>query len=57
MKRFVATCPETEVAIIVSVSEAVVVPTEGVIISIPCPCCREMHAMRIRDAKHVRRAS
>jgi hypothetical protein len=57
MKRFVASCPVTDVAIIVAVCESVIVPAEGTPISIPCPCCRELHEMRIRAAKSVRRAS
>jgi len=57
MKRFVATCPVTEIAIIVAVYETVIIPAEGTIISIPCPACRERHDMRVRDPKNVRRAS
>jgi hypothetical protein len=57
MKRFVASCPVTGVAVIVAVCEAVVVPAEGTIIPVPCPCCRELHEMRIRDARRVRQAS
>jgi hypothetical protein len=57
MKRFVASCPVTGVAVIVAVCEAVVVPAEGTVIPVPCPCCRELHEMRIRDAKRVRQAS
>ncbi len=57
MKRFVAACPATDVIIIVAVNESVIVPPEGAIISIPCPCCQERHAMKIRDAKHIRHAS
>jgi hypothetical protein len=57
MKRFVAVCPVTEIAMIVAVSETGVLPAEGTTISIPCPACREQHDMRVRDPQHVRRAS
>jgi len=57
MKRFVARCPATDVAIIVAVSEFVVIPVDGTNISIPCPCCRTVHVMRMRDARYLREAS
>jgi len=57
MKRFVASCPETDMAVIVAVSEFVVIPVDGANISIPCPCCRKVHVMRMRDARHLREAS
>jgi hypothetical protein len=57
MKRFVARCPATDIAIIVAVSELVAVPTEGTNISIPCPGCRNVHVMTVRETKHQREAS
>jgi len=57
MKRLVATCPITEIAVIVAVCETVILPVEGTIISIPCPACREPHDMRARDRRPLRQAS
>jgi hypothetical protein len=57
MKRFVATCPVTEIAVIVAVCESVILPADGAIISIPCPACREPHGMPIRDRRPVGQAS
>jgi hypothetical protein len=57
MKRFVATCPITEVAVIVAARDSVLLPAEGVIISIPCPACREQHDMVVRDCRPLRQAS
>jgi hypothetical protein len=57
MKRFVARCPATEIAVIVAVPESVLVPPDGTNVAIPCPCCHTVHVMRMRDAKDFRKAS
>jgi hypothetical protein len=57
MKRFVATCPVTEIAVIVAVCESVILPADGTIISIPCPACRAPHGMRFRERRPERQAS
>ena len=51
MKRFVAICPVTDIAMIVAVCEAVIIPAEGTVLSIPCPACREPHDMRVAIAR------
>jgi hypothetical protein len=57
MKRLVATCPITKIAVIVAVCETVILPADGTIISIPCPACRETHDMPARDRRPLREAS
>jgi hypothetical protein len=57
MKRYVARCHVTDLAVIVAFFESVILPAEGTTISIPCPACREQHDMQVRDPEHFRRAS
>ena len=57
MKRFVAHCPVTEVAVIVPVSDAVVIPADGATAAILCPACGGAHCVHLRDPRTVRRAS
>jgi len=57
MKTFVVKCPVTDVNIITPMPEAVVVPLEGATVYLECPCCGLPHQMRLRDARHFKRAS
>ena len=57
MKRYVAHCPATDVALIVVAPDSVVLPPEGGTVAIACPCCGQTHAVKIRAAKPFRRAS
>jgi len=57
MKRFVAKCPVSDMAIIVAVGETVVLPADGTFVSIPCPACHVQHYVQVRDPRHLRQAS
>jgi hypothetical protein len=54
MKRLVATCPDSDTIIIVPVSDSVMLPVEGRMLSLQCPVCHAQHEMPTRDPEQGR---